>query len=139
MDLVLKLNVFVTSTMFGVIWLVQLVHYPMFAGLDSETFSDWHRFHSNRITYIVAPMMIAELAVSLVLAWMRWDATSIALFALTVGVWGATFFVSVPLHASLENRKQPELISRLVATNWIRTVLYSLKITLLFCLLTVSW
>lgn len=141
MDLLLKLNVFVTSAMFGVIWVVQIVHYPMFAGIDRTDFADWHAFHSNRITYLVAPLMLAELISSVLMVWMRTDASTIVLCALTIGVWLATFFFSIPLHDALGVRDQSnrsELIRKLVLTHWIRSILYTSKIALLLWVVTVS-
>jgi hypothetical protein len=141
MDQVLKLSFLATSAMFGVIWIVQLVHYPMFAGLDRQSFSEWHTFHSNRITFVVAPLMVAELVLSIIVVWMRPNSESLVLCGLTVGVWAATFLWSVPLHNALSagGGDQAELIRQLVSTNWIRTSLYTLKVALLFKVVTVSW
>jgi hypothetical protein len=46
---------------------------------------------------------------------------------LVVAVWGVTFLVSVPLHAKLEHGKDDAVIRRLVATNWIRTGLWTAR------------
>ncbi len=129
------INVGTTAAMFGIIWIVQLVQYPLFAGLNSRDFHSWHRFHSNRITYIVAPLMIGDLIASGALAWFYLNIWSLVLLGLTIGVWFATFTISVPIHAALEkatNSSEIErLIRRLVSTNWIRTALYCLKLVIL--------
>ena len=141
MDLLIKLSVFATTVMFGLIWMVQLVHYPMFAGLDRATFTEWHRLHSNRITFIVAPLMLAELILSIAVAWLKPNTESFILCALTVGIWSSTFLLSVPLHNALIAGvgDQADLIRKLVSTNWVRTTLYTLKVALLFKVATVSW
>lgn len=141
MDYVFKLNIIFTAAMFGVIWIVQLVHYPMFAGLERETFVTWHKYHSDRISYVVIPLMIGELLTSIAMFWMLQDATSLVLLGLTVSVWASTFFVSVPLHNALgagDHELTPRQIQKLVSTNWIRTLLYSMKIVLLF-FVTFAW
>jgi len=146
-------HLFVTAAMFGIIWLVQLVQYPIFAGLDRVEFQKWHRFHTKRISWIVAPLMIAEL--SLVSVWLFQVFSnsggsvvgesavvgSVALadsalrisvafmWFLTVMMWGATFLISVPLHAKLEASGYDFVtIQKLTRTNWIRTMIYSIKI-----------
>ena len=113
----------------------------MFAGLDRGSFPEWHAFHSSRITYIVAPLMVAELALSIGVVWMSPTTESIALCALTIGVWAATFLFSVPIHNALGTNTgdQAELIRQLVSTNWIRTGLYTFKVALLLSAVTVSW
>lgn len=55
-------NLAATLTMFGVIWLVQLVHYPLFAGVGADGFTAYEATHQTRITWIVFPAMALELA-----------------------------------------------------------------------------
>lgn len=127
----------VTAAMTGVIWIIQLVHYPLLAGLREDSFAQWHSFHSRQITYIVAPLMLGELLLSASLAWISKDAVCLTSLALTIGIWLSTVFVSVPIHEALgkvsdfSSGKSVELLRRLVNTNWIRTGLYSVKILLL--------
>ena len=47
--------------MAGVIWVVQLILYPAFAQIQSAEFSAFHAKHSQKITFIVGPMMGLEL------------------------------------------------------------------------------
>lgn len=51
----------------GLIWIVQRVTYPGLAEHDPATFHHHHRLHVRRITPVVAPLMLAELAAALVL------------------------------------------------------------------------
>lgn len=130
-----------TSAMTGILWLVQLVHYPMFDGLNESSFRNWHEFHSRRISYIVAPLMIFDLGMAFALSyWLRSPLSYVAT-GLTVLVWLLTFFVSVPLHDKLGSNGEvvgnvkAQLIARLVLTNWPRTIAYSLKLALSILLL----
>lgn len=50
-----------TWAMVGLIWIVQLVHYPMFGCLDAAQFSRHMRDHQQQISWIVLPLMMSEL------------------------------------------------------------------------------
>ncbi|MDH3201132.1 MAG: hypothetical protein OEM15_09585 [Myxococcales bacterium] len=115
-----------TFALTGLIWLVQLVHYPGFASVDSDQFNSFHAMHSTRITLIVAPLMGVELLTSV--AWCFDDPRRITAFiglALVAIIWGSTAFLQVPLHNQLSNGLSAGVIDRLVDTNWIRTVAWS--------------
>lgn len=56
-----------TLLMTGLAWMVQLVHYPSFRYVEPRKFPEFHRFHSNRITLIAAPLMLAELGTAIIL------------------------------------------------------------------------
>ena len=138
--ILLVANLTVTAAMFGVIWVIQLVHYPILAGIDEGAFAKWHEFHSNRITYIVGPLMVGELALAGWLAVQRADVYGVGLLLVTIAVWVATFVLSVPIHnrlgpsSSLQRLAVEEQLSKLVLTNWVRTALYSTKLLLLIAL-----
>ena len=48
--------------MVGVIWVIQLVHYPSFHFINKKDYEQFQDFHMKRITYIVMPTMLIELA-----------------------------------------------------------------------------
>ena len=113
------------------IWLVQLIIYPGFYLIPSELFVSYHRWYVIRISAVVLPLMVAELI--LTIWWILSDAySSISLLAgfLIITVWLSTFVLQVPIHNQLRNSKVDKLIRRLVVTNWIRTVAWSLKTVL---------
>ncbi|CAH1001924.1 hypothetical protein LEM8419_02838 [Neolewinella maritima] len=112
--------------LFGLIWTIQLVHYPSFHFVPE--FSDFHPHHTRSITLIVAPLMVAELAVS---AWMAYRTDFqlfwvIALLVVLV-IWGITFFQAIPLHELLATQREDSTIDALVRVNWPRTLLWTLK------------
>ena len=104
----LLLQLVATAMMTGILWLVQQVQYPLFLGLNESQFSKWHNLHSARITWIVAPMMILELVISIALVFLNkfnlWQNISVVL--LTVAIWGITFFISVPRHEKLAQKSR---------------------------------
>lgn len=115
-----------TFALTGLIWLVQLVHYPGFASIDSSQSGSFHAMHSTRITWIVAPLMLVELLTSV--AWCFDDSRRTTAFiglALVAIIWGSTAFLQVPLHNQLSGGMSVVVIERLVRTNWIRTLAWS--------------
>ena len=119
--------------MTGIIWLVQRVQYPLFLGLNAGQFPQWHDLHSSRITWLVAPLMVLELVVSVALVFLNkpyfWQ--NIFIFILTILIWGITFFISVPKHEKLaQNGFDETVIISLIRTNWGRTLADTLKLVL---------
>ncbi len=109
------------------IWLVQLVIYPAFADITVEGFRRWHRRYTRSMTRIVAPLMIAQVALLIGLLWARPRPTFVMAAALVGVAWLATARVAVPLHRELEGEGHDlHRIARLVRTNWIRTVAWTL-------------
>jgi hypothetical protein len=51
-------------------------------------------------------------------------------------IWASTFLLQVPLHGILERRHDKQAILLLNATNWIRTLLWSLRLAMLAMLFT---
>jgi hypothetical protein len=130
-ELLLIAHAVASLFMTGLIWFVQIVHYPLFALVPADAFAQYESRHQKLTTYVVAPVMLAEIGLAAAIAaglapgvprlW-GW-----AGLALCIAVWGATFLISVPLHNKLESGKNDAVIRRLVATNWIRTVLWSAR------------
>lgn len=50
-----------TWALIGLIWTIQLVHYPLFAQVGRHTFKAYHHRHTTQITWVVAPLMLMEL------------------------------------------------------------------------------
>lgn len=127
----LSLSMFLT----GLIWVVQLVHYPTFHFVSEKQFVDFTSFHAKRISNIVIPVMVAEGVLS---AFMVLQDPSQLVFTLNFlmvgGIWASTFFLSVPCHKKLYDGKNGVAIDRLVRTNWVRTILWTSKSILLYCL-----
>lgn len=127
----LAVHAVATLFMVGLIWVIQLVHYPLFARVGHAEFALYEREHMRRIGWIVGPVMLVELATSIGLvvrmipgvdARLAW--TGLVLVAL---IWASTAAVQAPTHARLANGKDERLIRRLVLSNWLRTVLWSLR------------
>ena len=126
---------FTTFAMTGLIWLVQLVHYPLFDRVAGDRFVQFETDHSNWITWIVLPLMCGELGSAIWLAYGRGDQPDRWLWyaglAMVAGLWLCTALLSVPEHNVLMKGFDADSHRRLVTTNWPRTLLWSLRSGLL--------
>lgn len=131
-SLVLHSHTGATLAMFGVIWLVQVCHYPglLIVGDSPQLFAHYHEAHIRRISYVVMPFMLVELGTALLLVGSTTGLSrSLALSGLAlVGVlWLSTMFLQVPLHNQLATGFDRQVCERLVSSNWIRTLAWTLR------------
>ena len=132
MDFLFFLNVISAFLLTGVIWTIQLVHYPSFHFIDKLSFTNFHNFHERRISIIVMPLMLIELITSIALyIHNMWSIVFTLNLLVVVLIWCSTFFVQVPIHSILSQKKDKDLIEKLVNTNWIRTFLWSMRMLLI--------
>lgn len=128
---ILVLHFAATWFLVGLIWIVQVVHYPLFARVGSAEFASYEAAHANLITLVVGPLMLLELLTAVALltlwpsslpGWVAW--LGLALVGL---IWLTTMLVSVPLHAKLAAGFDAQTHALLVATNWIRTLAWTAR------------
>ena len=131
MDVLLALHAFATIMMAGLIWFVQLVHYPLFPFVGASDFVRFEREHTRRVTWIVAPLMSLEALTAIALVAV---ADGVAIRALTIVgallvaiIWASTAFVQVPCHRRLSAGFDPPTARRLVATTWLRTLAWTVR------------
>ena len=140
------LNVASTLYMVGLIWFVQVVHYPLHAKVGPDHFLHYQQLHMNWTGYVVGPPMLIEAGTTVYLMlnplqhvpnWYFWIGGLLLLF-----VWASTGLLQVPIHNSLMVDGSSSRINMLVNTNWIRTVCWSLRgilvVVILHSMLTVS-
>jgi hypothetical protein len=128
-DALVLLHAGATLMMAGLIWFVQVVHYPLFARLHPSTSVPYAVEHMRRTTWVVAPLMLVEAATAAALllltagsplhvpAWIG--------VALLVVIWGATGLLCVPCHTRLADGFDGSTVARLVRMNWIRTIAWT--------------
>ena len=130
-ELILLLQAATTLAMVGLIWFVQIVHYPLFGQIGHDRFAEYEQQHQSRTTLVVAPLMLVEASTALLLIWIRPE--GVAIWAAIVGatllvlIWASTFFWQVPTHAKLEDSFNERAHSWLVRSNWVRTVGWSAR------------
>lgn len=125
MGVLLALHALATIMMAGLIWFVQLVHYPLFAFVGASNFLRYEREHTRRVTWIVAPLMGLEAVTAVVLVFLV-DGTTLRVIAiagllLVAVIWASTAFLQAPCHRTLSAGFNAAAARRLVTTNWLRT------------------
>jgi len=120
-----------TLFMIGVIWYVQIVHYPLLAGVGRPGFAAYSGRHTHLTGLVVGPPMLVEAATAVALV--IWTPSGISVFLLwtglilVVGIWLSTIFLQAPRHTALGRGFDPAAHRFLVMSNWLRTVLWSLR------------
>ena len=130
-ELLLKVNLLSTSVMVGVIWIIQLLHYPSFHFINEKNYIEFQHFHMQRISFIVVPVMLIELASALLIAYFFESSLTIILLAFVLGIWAITFIFFTNMHQKLTNGYDHSIVDRLVKINWSRTALWSLRLIIL--------
>lgn len=135
-ELLFLINTFASFFLTGLIWTVQLVHYPSFRFVNEENYPAFQYHHTHRIDKIVIPLMVAEITTSFGLFWVDGYFSLNAIgFYIVLLIWASTGIFSVPAHSKLEKGKNLSAINQLVNTNWIRTALWTIKSGINFWLL----
>lgn len=124
-----------TWFMTGLIWLVQLVHYPLMVRVGEPGFIAYEMAHMRRITFVVAPAMLIELATGVALVVGGGTLTTWTGLFLLVLLWLSTATTQGPMHNRLARGYDADLIRRLVVTNWLRTTAWSARAALVGYLL----
>jgi len=119
-----------TWFMTGLIWFVQIVHYPLMGAVQADAFPAYEVAHQRRTTWVVGPVMLIEASCAVLLFWLphgeftgttlRW--VGLALLSI---IWVSTSVMQVPLHAKLAIRFDNAVWRRLLASNWLRTFAWS--------------
>jgi hypothetical protein len=134
-----------TWIMVGLIWFVQIVHYPLLASVGQSSLRAYATEHTRRTTYIVAPTMLIEALAACAIAWIAFAAPAEHLripatinLALLATLWFSTFALQVPLHDRLQRTGEPAAIDRLVRSNWLRTATWTTRGVLAIVLLAMD-
>lgn len=130
-DGLLGVQALASGAMCGLIWFVQVVHYPLFARVRDDA-TGYALEHQRRTPWVVIPPMLVEGIAAVVIAarppaGVGRPAASLGL-ALVLALWGSTGVVQMPLHRRLGREGHlPSAVRRLVQTNWLRTVLWTAR------------
>ena len=129
MEVVLLVHVAATIFMVGVIWFVQIVHYPLFDRVGRRGFAEYSTAHSRLTGFVVGPPMLAEAATAIALVVRTPQGVPFALpvlgLVLLAVVWLSTAFLQSPRHGVLGSGFAADSYRSLVRTNWIRTVCWT--------------
>lgn len=134
-DLLLMAQAIASGAMCGVIWFVQVVHYPLFARGDGPASAGYALENQSRTGRVVIPFMLVEGLAAAAIAWRPPQGVpftvAIAGVAMVAALWLSTAFVQMPQHARLAAEGHaPAVVARLVRSNWLRTALWSARAAL---------
>ena len=129
--LLLLVHLAATFFMAGVIWFVQVVHYPLFEKVGATGFPAYSGTHSRLTGFVVGPPMLLEAATALALVTRPPDGVSAALawtgLVLLALVWTSTALLQAPRHQALGRGFDRATHRFLVASNWVRTAAWSAR------------
>ena len=129
-DFVLTVHLVSACIMVGVIWFVQLVHYPLLAVVPVESAKQVAEKHQKWTGIVVGPPMAVEGVSTLILWantpagvwwWLTWANGACLAVALL-----CTIFLSVPRHARMVEAPDAQVGKELVLTNWPRTIAWTM-------------
>lgn len=130
-SLILLAQVISTWFLVGLIWTIQIVHYPLFAAVGVDRFVAYEASHTRLITWVVGPVMLVEAATAglfvamrpaSIPAWIPWTG-----LGLVILIWISTAILQVPDHAKLANGFDAAAHAHLVGTNWLRTIAWTAR------------
>ena len=131
------ISLFSNLIMVGVSLITHFVTYPSFKLIKSSLFSEFHKSYTNKMLFIVAPVMILELISSLFLVIfdVSDNNTEIGLLISLLLIWFLTFFIIVPIHNKLILNYNKDLNQKLIKFNGLRTIFWIIKLILFigFC------
>ncbi len=121
----LKINIYSNIYLIAISIIVQLIIYPSFKNYSDSTFKFFHSSYTNKMFFIVGPVMILELISTLYLA------IKISFFlptSIVALIWFTTFFLIVPVHDSLNSSFDIRNHKKLLRLNFIRSTFWVLKL-----------
>ncbi|MBB5234746.1 hypothetical protein HNQ09_002189 [Deinococcus budaensis] len=126
--MLLVVHAALTWGLVGLILTVQLVHYPLFSRVGTAGYAAYQQAHVTRVTWLAAPLMLAELATGAALVvgpppFVPAASAGLGL-ALIALIWLSTALVQSPAHHRLAAGFDAAWHARLVTTNWGRTLLW---------------
>lgn len=131
----LLIQIAATFFMTGVIWYVQVVHYPLFDRVGTSSFAQYEANHCRLTTFVVAPAMVIEAFAAVLFIGVHPPQIStggVMLGAAAVFlIWISTALLSVPYHEALSTGFSSAAYSALCGYNWIRTAAWTARSGLL--------
>lgn len=116
-----------SAAMTGVVWMVQLAVYPLFAKIGEQEFDDYHRYYMRRVSFVIMPLMALE-ALTCTACFFLGDKLALLAPSILFGIiCASTALIQVPQHQTLTLERVPAL----VRSNWIRTLAWSIRTLLL--------
>lgn len=128
-----------TLVLVGIIWTVQVVHYPLMRLVGEDRFVAYEAAHSPRMAAVVMIPWTVQGVTTAGLIVMRPEGVPLTL-VLAAAVAAAvpvivTVAASVPAHAALGSGFDEKVHRRLVRTNWLRTAAWTAHVPIAIAIL----
>jgi hypothetical protein len=141
-DAILAAQALASGAMCGLIWFVQVVHYPLFAS-ESAGSTGYALENQRRTAWVVVPFMLVEMAAAALIALDPphgiGRGAAVGGVMLILAIWASTAFVQVPLHARLAREGHAaDTVGSLVRGNWFRTVAWTARAVLAIWMLRIA-
>ena len=140
--LILLLHAGATLALAGIIWFVQIVHYPLFPRLQPGGFPSFHAESLRRTSWLVVPLFATETVTAILLLWHRPSGLPLSLavagLSLVLVNWISTLFLQMPRHRALSKGFNHYVYRELVATNWIRTFTSTARCAVVLWMISMS-
>lgn len=136
------IHLFITIWLTGLIWYVQIVHYPLYKLVSQEDWLEYEKAHVRRTKWVTFYPMLVE-ALTGVLTLYMWYSKNMAIeILLLMGIngilalstWITTFTIQYPLHMQLCQAYNLVYIQRLINSNWLRVFIWTLRSILVIIL-----
>jgi hypothetical protein len=130
-------NLAVTLFLTGLVWVLQVVQFPLMLSARSIDFPNYVKQQRARNTILMAPPMLAEMITAV---WLLYDPRAphrdaFHALLLLIVIWIATFAWIIPIHAKLIRSFDEDLVRKLIRRNWIRTICWTLRSAILLWML----
>jgi len=131
-QLLLGLNLFSTLAMVGLIWFVQIVHYPLLSIVGEDQFRAYMKQHRRLTSRVVGPLMLVEAFTSAGLLYQPPAAGQVCWLwcglGLVLVIWLSTACLQMPRHTALTDHGfSASHHTALVRTNRVRTLAWTAR------------
>ena len=128
----LMIHIISTSIMVGVIWVIQLVHYPSFKYVNESDYIIFQKYHMSNISYIVFPVMFTELITALIILFFGEKSLFFVLSLIYLFlIWIITGVLFTKYHSILKEGKDLMIIEKMIKANWIRALLWTMRLIMI--------
>lgn len=121
------------STLFmsGLCWFVQIVHYPLFRHIPLADFIQYERKNVLFTAIVAIPVMVIESLSGVYLLYYNPNLLNWLNMLLFSVIAVSTFILQAPLHVKLMVQPSTQLVNRLIRSNWLRTLSWSIRCVIL--------
>ena len=131
-DVALMIHIISTSIMVGVIWVIQLVHYPSFKYVNESDYIIFQKYHMSNISNIVFPVMFTELITALIILFFGEKSLFFVLSLICLFlIWVMTGVLFTKYHSILKEGKDLMIIEKMIKANWIRALLWTMRLIMI--------